>query len=103
MKLFIINKLDKRHTGYNQFTHYIVPVYSTRLEDKLRFFEWRNWCWATWGPGYERDIAMQLGSRQFEVARWAWHTEDKMRRLYFASQKELNWFVLTWATDAQSS
>ena len=30
--------------------------------------------------------------------RWAWHTNDGAKRLYFASEKELNWFVLTWSS-----
>ena len=99
MKQFIINKLDRRHKGYSQFTHYIVPVWSSSLSDKLKFFEWRNWCWTTWGPGYERDIAIEFGGGQFEVSRWAWHTDDRSRRLYFASEKELNWFLLTWSSE----
>ena len=97
MTQFTVNKLDRRHAGYSQFTHYIVPVWSSRLEDKLRFFEWRKWCWDTWGPGIERDIAIALGSGQFDVCRWAWHTSDNARRLYFASEKELSWFILTWS------
>jgi len=99
MKYFVVNKLDRRHKGYSQFTHYITPTWSTTLEDKLRFFEWRKWCWDTWGMGYERDIAIEFGGRQFEVCRWAWHTEDRGRRLYFASERELNWFVLTWSSE----
>ena len=98
MKQFIVSKLDRRHKGYNQFTHYIVPVWSSTLSDKLKFFEWRKWCWTTWGPGYEREIALELGGEQFEVCRWAWHTEHNARRLYFASEKELNWFVMTWSS-----
>jgi hypothetical protein len=30
--------------------------------------------------------------------KWAWHTEDGAKRLYFATEKELNWFVLTWSS-----
>jgi hypothetical protein len=102
MKQFTVNKLDRRHNGYKQFTHYITPIPQWgigQLEYKLRFFEWRKWCWETWGPGMEREIAIELGSRQFEVCRWAWHTEDRARRLYFASEKELSWFILTWSSE----
>ena len=97
MKRFSIVKLDKRHKGYKQFTHYITPVWTSLLSDKLKYFEWRSWCWTTWGPGMERELALELGYNQFDVARWAWHTQDRQRRLYFASEKELNWFVLTWS------
>jgi hypothetical protein len=97
MKKFQVTRLDRRHKGYSQFSHYITPVWSSRLEDKLKFFEWRNWCWATWGPGVEREVAIDFGSDYYPVARWAWHTQDNAKRLYFASEKELNWFVLTWS------
>jgi hypothetical protein len=96
MKQFTVTKLDRRHKAFNQFTHYIAPVWSSQLADKIRFFEWRKWCWETWGPALERDVAMDIGSNHYLVGRWAWHTEDGHRRLYFATEKELNWFVLKW-------
>ena len=99
MKKFQITELDRRHKGHVLFSHYVTPVWSSHLADKIKFFEWRKWCWETWGPGMERDIAIELGSRQFEVCRWAWHTEDRARRLYFASEKELSWFILTWSSE----
>jgi len=68
------------------------------LADKLKFFEWRTWCWTTWGPGMEREEAMLWGSKEYSVGRWAWHTNDGQKRLYFATERELNWFVLTWSS-----
>jgi hypothetical protein len=97
MKIFTITKLDKRHTGYRQFTHYINPIYQSQLSDKLQFLEWRKWCWECFGPGMERDFATELGREQFEVCRWAWYTLDRSKRLYFASEKELSQFCLKWA------
>ena len=99
MKKYTITKLDRRHTGYSQFTHYINPVWTSSLADKIEFFEWRKWCWETFGPGMERDNASLFGSRQFEACRWAWHTEKSARRLYFASEKELNWFNMKWISE----
>ena len=98
MKYFTVTRLDKRHKGHNQFSHYIVPVWSSQLSDKIRYFEWRTWCWNTWGPGMEREIAIAFGSNHYPIGRWAWHTEQNSRRLYFATEKELNWFVLTWGS-----
>jgi len=54
MKAFTVTRLDRRHKGYKQFTHYIQPIWSSQLKDKIKFFEWRTWCWNTWGPGMER-------------------------------------------------
>ena len=97
MKQFTVVKLDRRHKGTSQFSHYIMPIWSSQLADKIKFFEWRKWCWETWGPGFERDIAIELGNSHYEIGRWAWNTNYDQRRLYFKSEKELNWFVLKWS------
>jgi hypothetical protein len=94
---FHITRLDRRHKGYKQFSHYITPIWSSTLADKLKFFEWRKWCWETWGAGIEREEAIHWGSNHYYVTQWAWHTGDGAKRLYFQSEKELNWFVLTWS------
>ena len=99
MKQFTITRLDRRHKGHNQFSHYITPVWSSTLADKLRYFEWRTWCWTTWGPGIEREMAIEFysGPGYFPIGRWAWHVDGYSKRLYFQTEKELNWFVLTWS------
>jgi hypothetical protein len=97
MKQFTVTRLDRRHKGYSKFSHYITPVWSSQLADKLKFFEWRNWCWTTWGPGLEREISIAFDDKIYDV-KWAWHTNDGAKRLYFATEKELNWFVLTWSS-----
>jgi len=104
MKHFEIVKLDGRHTGHKEFTHYIVPnipygpVWGQKLEDKIRFFKWRKWCWETWGPGLERDAAIEFGNDIYEVW-WAWHVGDRTKRLYFRTEKELDWFLLKWGNE----
>jgi len=47
----------------------------------------------------EREQAMQFGSKDYAIGRWAWHVDGYSKRIYFASEKELNWFVLTWTSD----
>lgn len=96
---YTITKLDRRHKGQAQFRFYITPVWSSTLADKIQFFEWRKWCWETWGPGMEREQAIYFGSNQYQIGRWAWHTEDGAKRLYFATDKELNWFNLKWSSE----
>ena len=101
MKKFVISKLDRRHKGFNSFSHFIVPSWNSTLRDKLEFFEWRKWCWDTWGPGLEREVVLDLG-KDIGLGlepKWAWHLDKYGRRLYFATEKELNWFVLTWSSD----
>jgi hypothetical protein len=96
---FTVTRLDRRHNGHTQFSHYVTPVWSSQLKDKIQYFEWRNWCWATWGPGLERDVAIEFGSDHYHIVRWAWQVDKYSKRLYFQSEKELNWFVLTWSTE----
>jgi hypothetical protein len=101
MKHFEIVKLDGRHAGHKVFTHYIVPnlaygpVWGQLVEDKIRFFKWREWCWETWGAGLERDVAIEFSNDIHEVW-WAWHIDDRIKRLYFRTEKELDWFILKW-------
>jgi hypothetical protein len=101
MKHFNVTRLDRRHKAYKQFTFYIQPVWSSTLSDKLKFFEWRKWCWETWGPGMERDQVLELGGNiGLDLdPKWAWHLDKYGRRLYFATDKELNWFLLTWSSE----
>ena len=90
-KLYRVFKLDRRHTGYQQFSHYIEPA------NKLAFLELRNWCWQQFGPGMERDWAIDLGNGTYSVSRWAWYTEFKHQRIYFTGSAELTAFLLVWA------
>lgn len=90
-KLYRLFKLDRRHTGYQQFSHYIEP------KNKLAFLELRNWCWTQFGPGMERDWAIDLGNGTYSVSRWAWYTEFKHQRIYFTGSAELTAFLLVWA------
>jgi hypothetical protein len=100
MKSFRVSPLDRRHKGHKYFSHYVMPIWTMHLEDKLRYFEWRNWCWDTWGPGLERDMAVEWNSKAWgDEVKWAWHTDDGAKRLYFATEKELNWFNLRWASE----
>lgn len=101
MKTFTVTRTDRRHKACAQFAFYIQPVWSSSLADKLQFFEWRNWCWATWGPGLERDVVLEVG-RGVGIGhgpKWCWHLDKYGRRLYFATDKELNWFKLKWLAD----
>ena len=46
----------------------------------------------------EREICLEFGTELLPKHKWAWHVDTYSRRLYFASEKELNWFVLTWSS-----
>jgi hypothetical protein len=46
----------------------------------------------------EREVSLEFGVELIPERKWAWHVDSYSRRLYFASEKELNWFILTWGS-----
>ncbi len=85
-------KLDKRHTCHQYFQYYIEPLGSHVGERLVRYHEYRQWCWATFGPSMEREFMVT------DEFKWCWHTYNSILRLYLKSDKELNWFKMTWPT-----
>ena len=81
-------RLDRRHKGYETFK-YCETFRTAQLED---FFEKRNWCWVQFGPGIEIDYALKLK----KSIKWAWLIDDWRTRIYFATEKEYEWFLLKW-------
>lgn len=84
-----IGKLDKRHKGHETFRYYTQFSFSTY--DK--FIEVRNWCWQTWGPSSELDL---LSHVKTDSIKWAWIHDQYNTRIYLASDREYQWFVLKW-------
>lgn len=85
-------KLDKRHTCYQYFKYYIEPFQGNPGERLVRYHEYRMWCWSTFGPSMEREFMVT------DDFKWCWYTHHSIYRLYLQSEKELNWFKLTWST-----
>jgi len=81
-----LGKLDKRHTGHSRFKYFASFSYI----DLLTFVSVRNWCWQTWGPSAELDI------QGLQDQKWAWVHDNYNTRIYLASDKEYQWFVLKW-------
>lgn len=81
-------KLDKRNSGYGQYTHYV----EFRFNEDQNFFEIRNWCWETFGPSTEFDIIKTSGAK----GDWCWIFDQWRKRILFKSEKEYNWFCLKW-------
>ncbi len=58
-----------------------------------KFIEIRNWCWDQWGPGCEIDNFYKI---QNPNKSWCWLIDEWRTRIYFASDKEVQWFHLKW-------
>ena len=87
-------RMDKRHSGHQQFKWYISQqrTASGSWNEFLReFAKRRQWCWATYGAGCDRDEAWGMDP----VPTWAWLSNDqKGYRFYFAKDEQLQWFLL---------
>ena len=96
MSIQKVQKLDKRHGGRLLFKYYIQPavVIGDYAGQKRTFHAWRTWCWETFGPGAERDMALLL--RNENEWHWAWDIEHGNVRLYLKGDEELSWFTLRW-------
>jgi len=86
-------ELDRRHSGYTNWKYYIEPLVYTSSERFRQFHEWRKWCWETYGESMERD---RLDEEKFHNYKWSWFVYNGIYRIYFKSEKELNWFKLRW-------
>lgn len=84
-----IKKLDGRMNGHGEFTR---CVDFTR-EENQKFVKVRNWCWEQWGPSCELDFWYHQLDRN---PAWCWMVDNWRIRLYFATEKEAQWFYLRW-------
>ncbi len=103
-----IRKTDKRFTGSDVLRYvvdikvaYSVPMINGTGRKTIRlkkFQEVRQWCIDTFGMSCERDHYLHLLTSDPDSvnSRWCWHTEFHDTKIYFASEKEANWFKLKW-------
>lgn len=92
-------RTDRRHAASNEFDFYIEMNYTPDvIERHLKYLEYRNYCWTTWGPSAERDHYLLLAKRDLQPNQhWAWHTVDTIKRIYFKTEQEFSWFHLRWS------
>lgn len=94
--------LDRRHAGYGIWKYYVkTPLTQHYKVNKHLFFNWRAWCWDTWGPSKEMteyDIDDLLhDTPQCYNNHWAWqHDKYTKCRIYLKSDDDASMFVLKW-------
>lgn len=68
-----LKKLDRRFNGWGHWTHRTDPEgFRSALDWKMNFWEFRNWMWATYGPGCRES---EVGTVKFvtgETPLWGW-------------------------------
>ena len=91
-----IKKLDKRMTGYGDFTH--CADFTLHKDDRKKFAEARRWCVEQWGESVEYDLWESY--EEFRNPAWSWERGEYNKsyrcRLFLASEKEAQWFSLKW-------
>jgi hypothetical protein len=97
-----VKKTDKRMNGHDQFKYYVDIKHDRNEPFGLlmeKFFELRQWCWETWGPGREVN---EYNSKEFawqgdQNKQWSWVNDQYRARLYLANKEEAALFTLKWA------
>jgi hypothetical protein len=82
-------KLDARFKGYDNFKYYT----GFRYNEMPKFDEIRQWCWEQFGPSCEITIHHKIPTANHT---WCWILDDYRARIYFATDKEYQWFLLKW-------
>lgn len=92
-----VKKTDRRFKGFPAFK------YSLDLQHygNKNFFEVREWCWQTFGASkeiqaFDEDNRLKQFENNSHNSKWCWHYDGWTRRIYFATDKEANWFSLKW-------
>lgn len=68
-----LQRLDRRYTGSNRFSHRV--EFSGGWKSKAtNFVRARNWCWTVFGPSAELNRLAAFGE---ETPIWAWESEHK--------------------------
>ena len=83
-------KLDKRFKGYGNFKYSV----DFNWREKSKYLEVRNWCWDQWGPSSE--VAFLEDNQSLVSEGWSWDTSEFKNRIYLATEKEYQWFLLKW-------
>lgn len=108
MRRKIFKKLDRRNTGFHEWTYYIDRPFMingnhiTLYDSQQEFFRWREWCWKTWGPSKElNDWLEDLRHPSLDMIshneHWCWQHSDYNTRIYLRNDKELSIFLLQWS------
>ena len=99
-------KLDKRHRGYDEFSHYVTVTepnrFGMRQYSFAGFFLLRMLCSKTYGLSCERELYLKIKhEKRTDIElnnHWAWHTDlnNSQYRIYLKSDEERAWLLLQW-------
>lgn len=95
-------ELDGRHNGFKDWKYYVKPPITQHYKiNKQLFFNWREWCWKTWGPS--KELTMFDNTDLFDGvhssnAHWCWLNDEHGRcRIYLKTDEDASAFILNWS------
>lgn len=110
MSIKLYTKMDARYKGYPSWQYFISRPfrhgrtnYPTRYESMQIFFQWRRWCWQTWGPSkeladwLEDTVPRPNVTPEDHNQHWAWVSDSTNTRIYLRGDAELTMFLLRWS------
>lgn len=83
-------KTDRRFSAHPDFKHFI----SFTSKELKGFNNIRKWCWETFGASSDLDIFHKISDNNQQ---WCWEYSQWNTRIYFATDKEYQWFLLKWS------
>ena len=100
-RLFKIKRVTAQWNAYPDFKYCIEITESLSIRSTLAsyFYEIFKWCWETNGPTIDLQIWKVLKKNYIAVnSIWSWDPRQSSSnlRIYFASSKELEYFLLKW-------
>jgi len=90
--IYKVKKITGQYNGHGHFKYLIQPKIFHSIDNRNSIAEWREWCWATWGPS--RELLWAIASTPDVV--WSWDTDHDNKRIYLKSDAELLLFQLKW-------
>jgi hypothetical protein len=84
-----LKKIDRRMNGYGKFKYCINFNYVT-VQD---FCDVRRWCSEQWGASDDFEFLEKIKEPNTV---WCWVNDQYTMRIYIATDKEAQWFILKW-------
>ena len=84
-----LKKIDRRMNGYGMFKYCVNFNYVT-LQN---FCDIRKWCSEQWGPSDDLEFIEKIKNPNMA---WCWVNDQYTMRIYIATDKEAQWFILKW-------
>jgi hypothetical protein len=84
-----LKKIDRRMNGYGMFKYCVNFNYVT-LQN---FCDIRKWCSEQWGPSDDLEFIEKIKNPNMA---WCWVNDQYTMRIYIATDKEAQWFLLKW-------